>query len=91
MAGVINEPDLAQLQAYKDAAKLVNTSISPASGPFGGVLTTNPDAAAVSGTGTGTASSPTSGLMSAAISRYKWTNNYHSIIFSMAVGMYVVV
>ncbi|ROV87303.1 hypothetical protein VPNG_10400 [Cytospora leucostoma] len=65
MAGVINEPDLTRLQAYRDAAALVNTSVSPASGPFGGVFAANPDVAAVSGTSTAT--SPTSTPTSSAI------------------------
>ncbi|KUI70953.1 hypothetical protein VM1G_05847 [Cytospora mali] len=65
MAGVINEPDLTKLQIYKDAAALVNTSVTPASGPFGGVFAANPDMAAVKGTSA--ASSPTSTATSSGV------------------------
>ncbi|KAK7743458.1 hypothetical protein SLS53_003992 [Cytospora paraplurivora] len=72
MAGVVNEPDLTRLQTYRDAAALVNTSVSPASGPFGGVFAANPDVAAVSGTSTGSSptSTPTSGVI-AGLARIK--------------------
>lgn len=64
MAGVINEPDVSKLQGYRDAAALVDTSVTPDSDPFGGVFAENPDAAAV--TGTASASSPASTSTSAA-------------------------
>ncbi|KAK2597138.1 hypothetical protein N8I77_013004 [Diaporthe amygdali] len=60
MAGVINEPDLSKLQDYKDAAALVDTSVTPDSEPFGGVFAENPDAAATSGTASGASPSSTS-------------------------------
>lgn len=50
MAGVINEPDLSKLQTYRDAAALINTSVTPSSQSFGGVLVANPDSDAVHGT-----------------------------------------
>ncbi|KAI3392538.1 hypothetical protein diail_5549, partial [Diaporthe ilicicola] len=60
MAGVINEPDLSKLQDYRDAAAKVNVSVTPDSEPFGGVFATNPDAAATSGTASGSSPSSTS-------------------------------
>lgn len=52
MAGVVNQPDLTKLQTYRDAAALVNTSITPSSSPFGGVFAANPDTDAVNGNST---------------------------------------
>lgn len=56
---MINEPDLTRLQSYQDAAALVNTSVTPASQPFGGVFVANPDTDAVNGNSTTTTSSAT--------------------------------
>lgn len=66
MAGVVNEPDVSKLQEYRDAAALVDTSVTPDSAPFGGVFAENPDSAAVSGTASGSSPSSTSTTSAAA-------------------------
>ncbi|ROW07943.1 hypothetical protein VMCG_03422 [Cytospora schulzeri] len=89
MAGVVNEPDLDKLQAYRDAAALVNTSVTPASGPFGGVFAANPDTAAVNGTST--ASAPSSTSTSAAVDILVQMSGWYFGTIVMAIGLVVAV
>ncbi|KAG8163200.1 hypothetical protein KVR01_006497 [Diaporthe batatas] len=72
MAGVVNEPNVSKLQDYRDAAASVDTSVTPDSGPFGGVFAENPDADAVSGTASAGSPASTSTNAAAEGRNYLW-------------------
>ncbi|POS69574.1 hypothetical protein DHEL01_v212033 [Diaporthe helianthi] len=78
MAGVVNEPDLSRLQEYRDSAASVNTSVTPDSGPFGGIFAANPDDAAVSGTASTSAA--------AGGWKYTWTRSCWLLSLVMAIS-----
>lgn len=89
MAGVVNEPDLSRLQEYRDAAASVDTSVTPNSGPFGGVFSSNPDTDAVSETASG--SSPDATSTSAAGLGWKHMNSQSCWLLLAAMVMFLAI
>lgn len=88
MAGVVNEPDVSKLQEYRDAAALVDTSVTPDSAPFGGVFAANPDTAAVSGTASGSSAASTS-TTSAAVGGWRQISSQSCWLLLAAMAMFL--